>query len=311
MSDTIALADFAARAEPAVAKLGLGTVQFGMPYGLAQPQRVVAHDEIAGVLTRAWQAGVDLIDTAAAYGDSESAIGELRPAAAAFTIVTKTLPIRAERISASDVERVVGGVRASAARLRVSALDALLVHESKDLLAEGGEALFTALQSLKRDGLVKRLGVSVYEPAVLDDLIARFPIELVQLPLNVFDQRFARQGQLLRWAARGIEIHARSVFLQGLLLRDPGNVPAHLARAAAPLTKFRQRAREAGLDPLAAALAFAVQQAGVSRAVIGVDGLAELEANLSAYAQARQRGMDFATLAVDDPNLTDPRLWSK
>jgi aryl-alcohol dehydrogenase-like predicted oxidoreductase len=311
MSETIALADVAPRGMPAAAKLGLGTVQFGMPYGLAQPQHVVAHDEIAGVLTRAWQAGVDLIDTAAAYGDSESAIGELRQATAMFTIVTKTLPVRADRIAASDIEHVVSGVRASAARLRVSTLDALLVHESKDLLAEGGEALFSALQSLKRDGLVKRLGVSVYEPSLLDELLTRFPIELVQLPLNVFDQRFARNGQLVRWAARGIEIHARSVFLQGLLLRDPGNTPPHLARAAAPLTRFRQRAREAGLDPLAASLAFVVQQAGVSRAVIGVDGLAELEANLAAYAQARERGMDFATLAVDDPNITDPRLWSK
>jgi aryl-alcohol dehydrogenase-like predicted oxidoreductase len=310
MKEAIEVADIAPRVECATAKIGLGTVQFGMLYGLAQPQRVVAHDDIASVLTRAWQAGVDLIDTAAAYGDSESAIGALRPAAAAFTIVTKTLPVRADHITQSDIDRVVRGVRASASRLRVDAIDALLVHEARDLLVVGGEALFAALQSLKRDGFVKRLGISVYEPAVLDELATRFPIELVQLPLNVFDQRFARDGQLVQLAARGIEIHVRSVFLQGLLLRKPGDVPAHLARATTPLARFHRRAKEASLDPLAAALAFAVQQAGVSRAVVGVAGPDELEANLVAYALARRGRMDFADLAVDDPNIIDPRLWS-
>jgi aryl-alcohol dehydrogenase-like predicted oxidoreductase len=311
MNDTIGVADIATRAERAAAKIGLGTVQFGMLYGLVQPQRVVAHDDIVRVLMRAWQAGVDLIDTAAAYGDSESAIGALRPAGAAFTIVTKTLPVRADRITKFDIERVVSSVRTSASRLRVDAIDALLVHESEDLLVDGGEALFAVLQLLKRDGLVKRLGVSVYEPAVLNELLTRFPIELVQLPLNVFDQRFARHCQLAQLAARGVEIHARSVFLQGLLLREPASVPGHLARAAAPLARFRRRAKEAGLDPLAAALAFAVQQSGVSRAVIGVGGLAELETNLVAYNLARRGRITFADLAVDDPNIIDPRLWSK
>lgn len=306
----LSVATPAARADVAVARLGLGTVQFGLPYGLARPQRVIEQDEVARILSRAWEAGVDLIDTAAAYGESESVIGMLRPPAAAFSIVSKTLPVRSDRITPADVERVVAGVHRSLALLRISTLDALLVHESNDLLVPGGDALFAALVKLKSAGLVKRLGVSVYEPPVLDILLGRFPIEIVQLPLNVFDQRFVQHGRLAQWAARGVEIHARSVFLQGLLIRVAGDLPPRLAGVAGPLARFHDQARRAGLDPVAAALGFAIRQSGVACAVVGVDGFAAFEANLQAYAMARRREMDFAGLAVDDTRITDPRQWS-
>jgi aryl-alcohol dehydrogenase-like predicted oxidoreductase len=291
--------------------LGLGAVQFGMPYGLSNTQHRVEDDEVGRILNAAWINGVDLIDTAPAYGDSEKVIGRRIPPGARFSIVTKMLPLRADNIDAGDVARVVAQFRASLASLRVDRVDALLVHEARDLLVSGGGLLFSALQTLRNQGTVGRLGVSVYDPHVLEQVRARYPIEVVQLPLNVLDQRFAKDGCIASLARDGIEVHIRSVFLQGLLLSPAGEIPARLASASGAVTRFHDASRTAGLEPAAAALAFAMRQPGVSRVVIGVDSLAMFEANARAWATARNWGgtIDFDRLAVDDRMVTDPRCW--
>jgi len=293
-------------------RLGLGAVQFGLPYGLSNPPSRVDGDEVERILNTAWASGIDLIDTAAAYGDSESVVGCRIPSCARFSIVTKIVPLRADKVEPEDITRIIEQFRASLASLRTDHVDALLVHEARDLLVAGGDHLFTALQTLRDKGVVGRLGVSVYDPDTLDQVLARYPIEVVQLPMNVFDQRFAREGRLPDLARRGIEVHVRSVYLQGLLLRPVGEVPKRFAAACGAIARFHAESKNAGLEPATAALAFAVRQSGVSRVVIGVDSVAMLEANLRAWANAKawKGSIDFSSLAVNDPMVIDPRCWS-
>jgi aryl-alcohol dehydrogenase-like predicted oxidoreductase len=293
-----------------LARLALGTVQFGLPYGMLRPATRVADGEVAAILGRAWEAGVDLLDTAAAYGDAERVIGALCAPWERFSIVSKTLPLNLPRIDRKDIDRVMARVRESLRLLRIDCLDGLLVHSFDDLTVPGGEDLLAALLELKSEGIVRRLGVSIYDPGSLKALL-HLPLDLVQLPCNVFDQRFEQAGLIDELAARGVEVHARSVYLQGLLLKDVAHIPPHLATASENVTRFHEAAAAAELSPAAAALAYVIKLAGVARVIVGVDSLAMLEANLAAYsdAVAFNREMDFSALQVSAPEIIDPRRW--
>ena len=291
---------------PAAPRLALGTAQIGLPYGLTG--RTLARESTAELLRVAWDEGVDMLDTAAAYGDAERLIGELRPAHARFAVVSRIGAPAEPGIPAAEQ-----AVRAALARLRTQRLDALLVHHAPHLLAPGGAERFAELERLKRDGLIGRIGVSIYDAATLQSVLAAYPIDIVQLPLNVLDQRLVRDGSLAALAARGVEVHARSVFLQGVLLTEPASLPPRCAQARAPVERFRAAAAAAGLSAAAAALAFVAGCAGVSRIVIGVDGASQLRANIAALHEALARGRTFdaAALAVEERAVIDPRIWSK
>ncbi|HEX2653027.1 MAG TPA: aldo/keto reductase [Xanthobacteraceae bacterium] len=287
----------------------LGTVQFGYAYGLARTR--VGESDVGETLARAWDYGVDTLDTAPAYGASERIIGAERPAHAAFAMVTKTVALRVAKITQSDVDRVVDRARQSAADLRVNRLEAILVHESEDLLSAGSDLLIAGLRRLRAEGLVGRIGVSVYDPHILDTILERHDIDVVQLPLNVLDQRFARSGHIERLAGRGIEVHSRSVFLQGLLLQELDSVPPQFASASNVLARFRTYAASLDMSPLEAAILFAGSVKGVSRLVVGIDSVASLATDLKAMAKAsvRRRPADFSSFAIDDPVIIDPRRW--
>ncbi len=312
MTTTAPVKSCATPAPGTAARLGLGTVQFGLPYGLTSGPRQIAPPLARVVLERAWARGVDLLDTAPAYGDSEAVIAAQWPAAARFAVVSKTHRIGRDRIELDDIKQIVERAKLSIARFPRSALHALLVHEAEDLLVPGGDRLFAALDALRRDGLIERLGVSVYHPSALDAVMARYSIDAVQLPFNVLDQRFAQTGLIARLAAAGVEVHVRSLFMQGFLLGAPPALPAALQRVAPLAASFREQARASGLDPVTAALLIAERQPGVARIVIGVDGLESLEENLASFDRARHwtGTFDFSPYAIEDRAVVDPRRWS-
>jgi len=287
------------------ARLALGTVQFGLAYGVSHGGQVAA-GEAGQILALARSLGIDLIDTAAAYGDSEAVLGTL-PGSQDFGVVTKTIPLRKRVLEAGDVATVADGLDRSLARLRRDRVDVVLVHDAGDLLAEGGDRLWAVLEAAQARGQVGRIGVSVYDAAEADAVRARFPVTVVQLPLSALDQRPATDGTLDRLAAAGIELHVRSVFLQGLLLMTAAEVPDRLAAARPNLAQWRAACEAAGASPVAAALAYPASLASVARIVVGVHStrhLAEIIAGLEAAPS-----LDWGRLACNDPAVVDPRRW--
>lgn len=292
------------------AELALGTVQFGLPYGLSQPATPVPAAEVAAILATAWAGGIRMLDTAAAYGDSELRLGELAHPERPFAVVTKTRPIDRDSVTAGDVAEILARFETSRRLLGMRKIDALLVHAANDLLVPGGRALFAALETLVAQGAVGRLGVSVYDPDTLRRLLDIYPLRVVQLPCNVFDQRFLADGTLAALAKAGIEIHARSVFLQGLLLRARDTVPKRLHHASDALVRFRSLAGAAGMTPHEAAMSFVAHAPGVAKLVVGVDRLDLLATNLAAFETARRAKFDASSLALADASIIDPRLWT-
>jgi aryl-alcohol dehydrogenase-like predicted oxidoreductase len=166
--------------------------------------------------------------------------------------------------------------------------------------------LWPALQRLKTEGLFRKIGISAY---VADDptaLAARFKPDTMQLPFSLLDQRLLKDGTLARLKALGVEIHARSLFLQGLLFLE--RLPEKLRHAEAAVAEIRTKIRGGGSTPLAAALAFVLSRPEIDVALVGVTQLSELEEILAA-AHLPPPALDWPALALEDEIVLTPSRW--
>jgi aryl-alcohol dehydrogenase-like predicted oxidoreductase len=273
-------------------KLGLGTVQFGQAYGVSNRHGQVSPEEAARILARAAQAGIPVLDTAANYGAAEAVLAKLDTAP--FRLVTKTISVK------NGVDAVVARARQSAALLKA---DTLLVHAAADL---SDTALWPALQQLKAESVFRRIGISVY---VADDPLAlakAFRPDVMQLPFSVLDQRLLKSGTLTRLKELGMEIHARSIFLQGLLFLDM--LPERLRHAALELAVIKATIAASGATPLGAALGFVLSRPEIDVALVGVTSMEELEDILSA-SERPLPALDWSALALNDETVLTPSLW--
>jgi aryl-alcohol dehydrogenase-like predicted oxidoreductase len=278
-------------------KLALGTVQWGMPYGVLQHDQPACED-IAEILSQADKARVSLLDTAPDYGNSERVLGRLSEAKS-FRLITKVPPLKTREQARTIFEK-------SLVNLNVNSLYGLLLHRGQDLLGQSGEALFAWLQSLKAEGRVKKIGVSVYTGEEVDAIFSRYALDLVQLPLNAFDQRLVKGGQLARLQEQGVEIHARSVFLQGVLLSP--QLPQPLQIFESHLDYWRAQVKACGCTPLEMALSFVRSQPMVDKIVCGVHSVAQFKALLEAFSKPIVK-TDYEAFSLSDTRLLNPANW--
>jgi aryl-alcohol dehydrogenase-like predicted oxidoreductase len=260
-------------------KLGLGCALFGVKtvpkgrLGLSEP-------EAFATVALAAEAGVQLVDTAAQWGESETVLGQVLPSEPRFSIITKTARI------VGGVDAVERRARASLDRLGQIRVRALLVHDAAELLGPEGPALWTRLRRLKDEGLCEAIGFSA---CACDDplgLARRFQPDIVQVPLNLLDQRLIANGALEQLAAMGVEVQLRSIFLQGLMFLPGHDLPIDAQGLAPGLSRLRRLIAEAHADPLRIALGFALSRPEASRVIVGVASPAQLRAILAAAGSA-------------------------
>ena len=284
-------------------RLALGTVQFGVPYGIANQTGQVSCNEVAAILDYALAAGLDTLDTAIVYGESEQRLGEI--GVGQWQIITK-LPAVPE--SCTDVHGwVQKSVLGSLERLRAPKLYGLLLHRAQQLLGPQGDALYRALVAIKDQGKVEKIGVSIYDPSELDALCSHYQFGLVQAPFNIMDRRLATSGWLERLHQAGTEIHARSVFLQGLLLMKAASRPATFNRWQPLWQQWHCWLSEQTLTPLQACLGFVLAQPQVDRVVVGVDSLVQLKGILANVETPLVEPP--VTLVSEDMDLINPSHW--
>jgi aryl-alcohol dehydrogenase-like predicted oxidoreductase len=285
-------------------KLALGTVQFGLDYGIANQRGQVTSAEARSILAEARANGMTMLDTAIAYGDSEQRLGEI--GIPGWQVVSK-LPAVPD--NCQDITRWVGEcVQGSLQRLKIPSLHGLLLHRPQQLLQEGGDELYAALQQLRREGLVRKTGISIYGPDELDALCPRYSFELVQSPFSLVDRRLLRSGWLDKLTGQGTEVHVRSIFLQGLLLMSPTERPRKFDRWGALWSRYEAWLGQVGLSPLQVCVRYALSVAAIGQVVVGVDSLAQLReitqaANGSCPAVPSE-------LTSEEPDLVSPARWA-
>jgi aryl-alcohol dehydrogenase-like predicted oxidoreductase len=284
-------------------RIALGTVQFGLSYGVNNRFGQVGENEVRRILQRARKGEIDTLDTAAAYGDSERVLGEcVGVHESHFRIVSK-YPPRSEL-------RPIKAAAASLAALRLNSLYAYLFHDAKDYFSDDGRKWDEFLE-LKYTGIVNHIGFSLYSPHDAEALLERgIAFDMLQIPLSLLDRRFERLLPEMR--RRGIEIHARSVFLQGLVFRKPETLPEFFAPVIPSLRHLAMHSADTGLSIEALCLGFALSHEMVDRVVVGVECVQDLEDDLCNAHKAESAGIRWSALSdieCTDENILLPFNW--
>ena len=290
-------------------RLAIGSAQFGLPYGIANTRGQVPPGEVADIVAFAGSQGVCDWDTAAGYGDAEACLGEALEGRGGQRIVTK-LPAIAGLPAAAAAESLRASLQRSLRNLGVPSLHGLLVHDHRDLQGPLAGVLTEFLEEVIEEGLATRTGVSVYSPEDLESVMEVFSPGIVQGPVNILDQRLVRSPVIARLREGGCEFHARSVFLQGVLLMPAANLPDYLQGLREPLSALHRAQIEHGVEPLPACLAYVSQLREVDCIVVGVDSERQLREICAALARAPLE-CDWLAHALDDRELLEPRCWNR
>lgn len=284
-------------------KIALGSAQFGSSYGIANSRGLVNPNQVAEILKIAKLAGIDTIDTAINYGQSESVLGNID--IRSWKIITKlpAIPEDCENIFAWIKQEIEGSVR----RLRITKLHGVLLHRPLQLLDDKGPSINEALRELQGQGFVSKLGISVNDPTDLDLIFDKYSFDLVQAPLNILDRRFIDTGWINRLHKSGVEIHSRSVFLQGLLLMPDDKRPSIFNRWASFWEEWSNWLVKMDLSPLEACIGFANSITTIDRIIVGVDTVDHLEEIIQA-AEGELTQIPKFELHHDD-RLIKPFTW--
>ncbi len=291
-------------------QFGIGTAQFGMDYGISNQNGKTPINELIDILDFAKENQICLLDTAITYGDSESILGTLVSKKHNFRIITKTPVFKKRRLTHQDADNLKLSFYKSLEKLKQPKIAGLLIHHADDLLNDGGEFLFATMQTLKKDRLVEKIGVSVYTGEQIDLLLEKYDFDLIQLPINVLDQRLIDSGYFFRLKERGIEVHVRSIFLQGLLLMDPELLHPFFSPIKPLLNQYRVFLQSKGLDYAQGALAFIKQIPEIDYIIIGVNNVEQLKSNWKDFIQHNNIPLnDFTMFSVKEEKYINPSLW--
>ena len=283
-------------------KLILGTVQFGLKYGINNSQGQVAQAEVVNILKSAQNVGLQFLDTAAAYGYAEQRIGEYhRKYNQKFKIITK--------FQAKSDLSVDKQIENALTNMNKSTLEVVLFHSFNDY-RQHPEAL-EALLRLKKEGKIGQIGVSVYTNDEVEYLLEDQSIEVIQIPFNLLDNETQR-GEILRKSKEvGKIIHTRSVFLQGLFFKDVNTLPKVLVPLKDALLELRRFAKDANLTLACLALNYALAQPYIDGVLIGVDNEDQLVDNLKALENpfSEQLTQQINSIKVAERALLNPVNW--
>ena len=294
-----------------ISRLGLGTVQFGLDYGYTQRMTQSQVDE---VLSACQKSGVNFLDTARDYGDSEAKIGSyLKQHPGGDWIVATKIKSIPKDICSNEraLERHITASVRTSARLLGRPIQILQLHNAERQVVTNPH-LWKVIAKLKDQGLFQEFGVSFYDPKLARPVIRAHPdlICFIQAPFNIFDQRFA--GMFSKLSQKRVAFISRSTFLKGVLGVSENEIPSELK----PLCRFRKKpqalAESAGLTLAESALLFVCHTEGIASSLIGVKSPRELEMNLKTLRRSTSFEKIRTKLTqMEQPasSLTDPRKW--
>ena len=257
-----------------MSKLCLGTVQFGMKYGINNALgRQPVRQECYEIIEKAIRAGITYFDTASAYGTAESLLGGYLWGGIVPNIISKLSPQ-----CPNDDKIVVEKIKESLQHLGLTKLYGYMLHRGADMQKE---AVMAGLITAKAQGLVEKIGVSIYEPEEAMKAVDDTRVDIIQVPYNVLDQRLDSIGFFDKAKKNKKEIYARSAFLQGLLIMKPDEAEKHVPQSSKWIAKFQSVAQKHGYTPVEAAMLYSLRHDGIDYVVFGVETVNQLMINLA------------------------------
>ena len=285
-------------------KLCLGTVQFGMKYGINNAiNRKPTNTEVFNVLDEAVKNDVRFFDTASVYGTAEEVLGEFGLSQQAVNIVSKLRP----DVEASKVEKEI---EESLSRLRAKYIDGYLLHAAKDFYRKD---IMQALVKVKEKGFVHHIGVSIYEPEDALAVVNSGIIDYIQIPYNVLDKRLDQSDFFEICRKNKVVVFARSAFLQGLLLMNPATLPDKLSEARSLLENFANICKVYGFSRKEAAMLYSLSHPGIDYVVFGVDTVEQLLENVQISNKLKDFKDCFSRLKKEfievERKIIIPSMW--
>ncbi len=296
-------------------KLCLGTVQFGMDYGIVGQKKPDLNYAVR-CLDFATQNGIDAIDTAKAYGTAEEVVGEFLkrhtvPREKLF-ISTKFRPNLLDGLEEGKYRDVVRSeLVEQLCTMRLDYVDAYMFHSAKYAFQE---AALEAIASVQKEGLARKVGVSVYEPKEAKWCLDSRYVTFMQMPYSIFDHRMKEAGIFDKAASGTCEIHTRSAFIQGLVTLRPEQIPPFLKKAGPIIRKMDQICSDAGISRVQLAMAYVKREPAISHLVFGVDSLEQLEEDIRLFQKEAPAGLlgqidsEFSGIEAD---IVMPSLWKR
>lgn len=287
-------------------KLCLGTVQLGTKYGIKNELgRQPTNEESFAVLRKAIDFGIEYFDTASVYGNAESILGDFGICKYPVQVISKLRPDLE-----ADVQVVLREIHQSLERLQTQFIYGYMLHRASDFYRKG---ILDGLMLAKEKGLIRTIGVSIYEPEDALRVVADSRVDSIQVPYNVFDQRLDQTDFFELAEKNNVMVFARSAFLQGLLLMDETQLPTNLLLARPWLNQFHSIARDYNFSYMEAALLFSYCHEGIDQVVFGVDSVKQMESNLYIILKHKSFGLCQKELKQSFGNvergIITPNLW--
>ena len=289
----------------AIKKICIGSANFGMKYGLNN-KIPLSNKEIIEIFKFLKKEKKIYIDTAANYKNSESIIG--KNFSRKFKIITKIKKIPKE---IKDVDLwLKNEIKVSCKKLKVKKIYGLLIHDTKDLKNKTiAKKIYRTFDNLKKSKIVDKVGLSIYDPNELDLHLKDYNFEIIQAPLNVFDRRIVNSGWLDKINKMGIEFFARSIFLQGLLIKDINKLDKFFLPYLKKFKKFELWTKKLNISKIEACIRFVNSFKEVDKVIIGVNSKAQFLEN---YKLIKKPKIDVPTsIQIHSGKILDPRLWKK
>ena len=276
-----------------MSKLVLGTVQFGLQYGVNSAGRP-SQEAVKSILTEAAKGGITTLDTSSAYGNSEDVLGESIATPGQFKIVSKY----------PKGETPVGEMfNSSLKRLMVEKLYGYLLHHFE--VYKNNPQVWDEFIALKESGKVQKIGFSLYLPEELELILKNgSPFDIIQVPFNIFDKKFLPYMKELH--ENGVEIHVRSTFLQGLFFKDRNALSEKLQPMKKYLLQLDEFSKKSGLSISEIALNYNLQNPYIDGVLIGVDNVDQLQMNLNSV---KETPIDIE-IEVKEQVLLNPVNWN-
>jgi aryl-alcohol dehydrogenase-like predicted oxidoreductase len=286
-------------------ELALGTAQFGMKYGVANKNSDFSLNKIDEILEYASKNQIDTLDTAMNYGEAEKRLGEI--GVNDWNVITKLNSPDENLID--PVGWINEKIESSLQNLRIASLSGVLIHDAKLLNNQNGKLIWQRLNQLKSQGLIKKVGISIYQPSELDSLFNNFKFDIVQAPFNVFDKRIEKSGWLSKIPKENKELHTRSIFLQGLLLMSSESRPKKFNYWKKFWENWDNWLIKNNLNALEACLGVVFQRSEISKIVIGIDSLKQLKEIITAKNKINLVDPP-SCLSCEDEMLINPSNWN-